>query len=64
MDSKKIKNGFATVGLSLVEQLLPKAVSWASSKFSEVLNKKKNSIKNSEMETASQNSQDSDKTKV
>lgn len=64
MDSKKIKNGFAMFGLSLVEPLLQKAGSWVLSKCSEVVNKKKNSIKNSEMETASQNSQDSDKTKV
>ncbi len=64
VDSKKIKKGAAAVGLMLVQELLQKLGSWAISKCSEALTQKKNSIENSGTEIASQNSQDSDKTKV
>lgn len=58
--SEDIKKNLASIGMLVLQQL----VSAGASKFSEFLDKKKNSIKNSGTEIASQNSQDSDKTKV
>jgi len=63
-DSDKLKKGAASLGLIVGQELLQKFGNWLMSKCSEAIDKKKNSIKNSGTEIASQNSQDSDKTKA